>query len=64
MRPRLRFLKDELIDRIVDEARTVLAEIGVEVQDEGARAVLADFGASVDGTDGRFGSVRKWLIAP
>ena len=53
MRPRLRFLKDELIDRIVDEARTVLAEIGVEVQDEGARAVLADFGASVDGTDGR-----------
>ncbi len=53
MRPRLRFLEDELIDRIVGEARTVLAEIGIEVQDEEARTVLADFGASVDETDGR-----------
>lgn len=53
MRPRLRFLDDELIDRIVDEARTVLVEIGVEIQDDEAKALLADHGASVDGADGR-----------
>ena len=58
MRPRLRFLEDELIDRIVDEARTVLAEIGVEIQDDDARTVLADHGASVDGAD------RRVLINP
>ena len=49
----MRFLETELIDRIVDEARGVLAEVGIEVQDDEATALLADHGASVDGTDGR-----------
>ena len=53
MRPKLRFLEDELIDRIVDEARTVLAEIGIEVQDPEAKGLLADHGGSVDTADGR-----------
>ncbi len=53
MQPKLRFLEIELIDRIVDEARTVLAEIGIEVQDDEAKALLAEHGASVDGGDGR-----------
>ena len=46
MQPRLRFLDDELVDRIVDEAREVLAGVGVEVQHEGARELLLDHGAS------------------
>ncbi len=53
MQPKLRFLDVELADRIVDEARTVLAEIGVEIQDDEARSLLADHGASVGGADGR-----------
>jgi trimethylamine--corrinoid protein Co-methyltransferase len=53
MRPKLRFLEDELIDRIVDEARTVLAEIGIEVQDPEAKGLLADHGGLVDAADGR-----------
>jgi trimethylamine---corrinoid protein Co-methyltransferase len=53
MQPKLRFLETDLIDRIVDEARTVLAEIGIEVQDEDAKALLADHGALTDGDDGR-----------
>lgn len=53
MQPKLRFLEIELIDRIVDEARTVLAEIGIEVEDDVANALLADHGASTEGGDGR-----------
>ena len=53
MRPRLRFLDDELADRIIDEAKILLAEIGVEIQDSEASGLLADHGASVDGSDGR-----------
>jgi trimethylamine--corrinoid protein Co-methyltransferase len=53
MQPKLRFLENELIDRIFDEVRTVLAEIGIEVQDDEAKALLADHGASMDGEDGR-----------
>jgi len=51
MRPTLRFLDDELIDRIVDEARDVLAQVGVEVLDEGAVALLQEHGAAA--SDGR-----------
>jgi len=53
MRPKLRFLEMELIDRIVDEARAVLAEIGVEIQDDEARALFVDHGAADGGPDGR-----------
>jgi len=53
MQPMLRFLEMELIDRIVDEARAVLAEIGIEVQDDEAKTLLADHGATIDAGDGR-----------
>lgn len=53
MQPKLKFLESELIDRIVDEARTVLTEIGIEVQDDAAKALLADHGASFENGDGR-----------
>ncbi|MEE4273094.1 MAG: trimethylamine methyltransferase family protein [Thermoanaerobaculales bacterium] len=49
MRPTLRFLDDELIDRIVDESRNVLGQVGVEVLDESAAAVLQEHGAAESG---------------
>ncbi len=48
MRPKLRFLDDELITRILGEAREVLAQLGCEIQNERARALLADHGAQID----------------
>jgi trimethylamine--corrinoid protein Co-methyltransferase len=44
----MRLLTDELADRIVDEARTVLDEIGVAVEDEAAAELLLDHGAAED----------------
>jgi len=48
MRPRLRLLEDELIDRIVDEAREILGEMGVEIHNPEVLAMLGDHGARVD----------------
>lgn len=48
MRPTLRFLSDDLIDRIVAEARTLLETLGVEVRNEGVLGLLGDHGAIVD----------------
>ena len=53
MRPRLQLLDEALIDRILDEARDVLATIGVEIHNDGVLALLADHGAPVDGTTRR-----------
>jgi trimethylamine---corrinoid protein Co-methyltransferase len=47
MRPRVRFLEDELRTRIVDEARDLLATLGVEIHNPGATALLADHGAEI-----------------
>lgn len=48
MRPTLRLLDDELIDRILSEARDVLAKLGVEIHNPGVLSMLADHGAAVD----------------
>jgi len=48
MRPAVRFLSDELIERIIAEARTLLRELGVEIQNPGVVALLSDHGARVD----------------
>ena len=53
MRPRFQLLDDILAERIIAEARTVLAEIGMEIQDEETRGLLAEHGAVVDRADGR-----------
>jgi len=53
MRPRFSLLDDDLAERIIAEARTVLSEVGMEIQDEETRALLAEHGAVVDGGDGR-----------
>ena len=48
MRPILRFLSDEMIDRIVAEARGLLCKLGVEVHNEAASRLLSDHGARID----------------
>ena len=48
MRPRLRLLDDALADRIVDEARSVLASLGVELHDPGLTELLLAHGATPD----------------
>lgn len=53
MRPEVRFLAGDAADRIIDEATAVLAEIGVEMQDQRARATLCDSGAVIDDGSGR-----------
>jgi trimethylamine--corrinoid protein Co-methyltransferase len=49
VRPRLRFLDDALVSRILDEARDLLATLGVEVHNEGAVELLLAHGARKDG---------------
>ncbi len=53
MRPNFQLLDGDLADRIITEAKIVLAEVGVDVGDEETRALLAQHGADVDGSDGR-----------
>jgi len=53
MQPRLRFLDDALVDRILDEARDLLATVGVEVHNDEAVALLTSHGARVDDDRGR-----------
>jgi len=48
MRPTLRLLEEELIERIIAEAREVLAKLGVEIHNRPVLALLADHGAEVD----------------
>ncbi len=48
MRPKVRFLEDELIEKIVDEARTVLCKLGVEIHNRNILSMLAERGASVN----------------
>jgi trimethylamine--corrinoid protein Co-methyltransferase len=53
MRPRLQFLNEDLIDRIVSEALDVLATLGLNVQNDSAMTLLTDHGATVDDATGR-----------
>ena len=48
MRPTLRLLNDSLADRILAEARDILASLGVEIHHDGVLGLLADHGAEVD----------------
>ncbi len=56
MRPGIRFLSDQLIERIVAEARDLLRTLGVEIHNPGVVSLLSDHGARVDG-----GSSRAFL---
>ena len=48
MRPTLRFLDDQLIDRILDEARGLLLTLGVTIHNQEVLSLLGDHGADVD----------------
>jgi trimethylamine---corrinoid protein Co-methyltransferase len=48
MRPRLRFLDDALVSRILDEARDLLATTGIDVHNEQATEMLLAHGATKD----------------
>ncbi|MGD8360064.1 MAG: trimethylamine methyltransferase family protein [Gemmatimonadota bacterium] len=48
MRPTLRFLDEELIVRIIDEARGLLKTLGVTIHNPELLSVLGDHGAEVD----------------
>ena len=48
MRPSLRFLDDALVSRILDEARDLLATLGVEVHNDAATELLLAHGARKD----------------
>jgi trimethylamine--corrinoid protein Co-methyltransferase len=47
-RPSVRFLSDDLVQQIVEEARDVLCTLGVEIHNPGVLDLLADHGARVD----------------
>jgi trimethylamine--corrinoid protein Co-methyltransferase len=51
MRPILRLLEDELIDRIVAEAREILCQLGFEIHNKPVLDMLAEHGARVDEDD-------------
>jgi trimethylamine--corrinoid protein Co-methyltransferase len=48
MRPQLRFLENELIEKIVGEARVILKELGVTLHNHRILSMLSDHGARVD----------------
>jgi trimethylamine--corrinoid protein Co-methyltransferase len=48
MRPVVRFLSDELIERIISEAREVLSKLGVKIHNKDILDMLQDHGAKVD----------------
>jgi trimethylamine--corrinoid protein Co-methyltransferase len=53
MKAKLQLLDDDLSDRIITEAKIVLAEVGVDIADPAARELLVDHGAEVDSGNGR-----------
>lgn len=53
MRPSLNVLSDDLITRILDEAKRIMAETGMEIRGEGMKQRLLDHGLKTDGTGKR-----------
>ncbi len=53
MRPTIRFLSNSLIQKIIDEARQVLCELGVEVHNTEVLGMLASHGAEIDSNKSR-----------
>lgn len=48
MRPIVRFLSDDLIERIIVEARSVVCKLGLEIHNDGILSMLSDHGAKID----------------
>jgi trimethylamine--corrinoid protein Co-methyltransferase len=48
MRPTIRFLTDELVRKIISEAREILCTLGVEIHNKAVLEMLSDCGCAVD----------------
>jgi trimethylamine---corrinoid protein Co-methyltransferase len=48
VRPQLRFLSDELIEKIISEGRSLMCKLGIEIHNDSAISLLSDHGARVD----------------
>ncbi len=48
MRPKIKFLDDDLIKNIISEARKLICELGVEINNENVLSLLDDNGATFD----------------
>ncbi|HEX7320961.1 MAG TPA: trimethylamine methyltransferase family protein [bacterium] len=51
MRPKLKFLDDELIKKIISEARVILCQLGMTIHNKTVLDLLAENGAEVKGED-------------
>lgn len=52
IRPQVRFLSDQLIEKILDEARDVLCKLGTKIHNKKVLKILGDNGALVDHATG------------
>ena len=48
LRPKLRFLSDELVNKIIDEGIDIICKLGVEIHNDAVVSMLSDHGAKVD----------------
>lgn len=48
MRPKIKFLSDELMGKIVSEAKEIVCTLGIEIHNEAVLSMLADAGATVE----------------
>ena len=65
MRPSLNVISDQLIVQILDEAKRILSEIGIEVRGRGLRQRLLDHGLKLDAAGERIlfpAEVVEWAI--
>ncbi len=53
MKPTLNILQDNLIEQILDEAKRILSQIGMEVRGTAVRQPLLDHGLMADPGNGR-----------
>jgi trimethylamine--corrinoid protein Co-methyltransferase len=61
MRPKINFLNKSLIEQIIEEAITILTELGVEIQNKTVIDLLSSHGAKVDSSKSRV-YINKDLI--
>lgn len=47
MRPTIKFLSNDLIESIIEEARSLLCKIGVEIHNKNVLNILSDYGAKI-----------------
>jgi trimethylamine--corrinoid protein Co-methyltransferase len=53
MRPKIKFLSDELIEKIVSEAKEIVCTLGIEIHNDALLSMLSDAGATVEKEDFR-----------